>query len=80
MRNLNLFLAGLWDPTSDFDYYTFIPVVDKLGCTAETISSTTKARHLIDEIGLDRDSLTPTQVREIEHFLNDYEDVFCGWL
>ena len=70
-------MAGLWDPASDCDSDTFLPVVDQLGCIAETSSSPTKARQLIDDIGLDRDSLTPTQVRKIEHFLNDYEDVFA---
>ena len=71
------FLAGLLDPASDFDSYTFLPVVDQLGCIVETSSTSTKARQLIDEIGLDRDSLTPTQVQKMEHFLNDYDNVFA---
>ena len=47
------------------EVYTFLSVVDMLGCVAETSRSPTKARQLIEEIDLDRDSLTPTQARKI---------------
>ena len=47
------------------EVYTFLSVVDMLDCVAETSRSPTKARQLIEEIDLDRDSLTPTQARKI---------------